>query len=188
MLRSRWMLLIGMLVVVAILAWGWRQGGRSGTGADLVRLLPQADRRAVPLPVDEAIRVVTVTVNGEAKTCILAQTGSRIVFRVTPPSPSTFEARLAVDPAVWDKDGDGVLFRVGVAAGPGSYVELLSRHVDPAHDKADRRWIPVAVDLSPFSGREVSLILSTNGSVPGKPIDLRNDLALWAEPAVVAAR
>jgi hypothetical protein len=187
MLRSRWMLLTGMLAVVAILAWGWHQGGQRGSGADLVRLLSQADRRSTPMPVDQAIRIVTATVNGEANTCILAQPTSRITFRLTPPAPSTFEARIAVDPAAWEREGDGVLFRMGISVGP-EYVELLNRHVDPAHNKADRRWIPVVVDLSAFSGREVNLILSTNASLPGKGNDLRDDLALWANPAVVGAR
>ena len=128
-----------------------------------------------------------MTINGESKPCILEQPHGRITFRLTPPPSAWFSAALAVDPSAWDKEGDGVLFRWG-SASAGGYQELLNQHVDPAANKSDRRWIPVALDLSAWAGREINLILSTNASVPGKGDDMRNDLALWGAPALVVGR
>ena len=190
MFRNRWVMLIGAVVVAALVAWGLRQGTGGGAAAavDLIQLLPKADRRSGPGPVDQAIRVVTVTIAGESKPCILEQAHGRITFRLTPPPSAWFTASLAVDPSAWEKEGDGVLFRLGVSGSGIEYEELLNQHLDPVANKSERRWIPVAIDLSAWAGREINLILSTNASVPGRPDDLRNDLALWGAPTLVGGR
>ena len=190
MFRNRWVMLIGAVVVAALVAWGSRQGTGGGAAAavDLIQLLPKADRRSGPGPVDQAIRVVTVTIAGESKPCILEQAHGRITFRLTPPPSAWFTASLAVDPSAWEKEGDGVLFRLGVSGSGMEYEELLNQHLDPVANKSERRWIPVAIDLSAWAGREINLILSTNASVPGRPDDLRNDLALWGAPTLVGGR
>jgi hypothetical protein len=184
------MMLIGAVVLAGLVAWGARRGPGGGPAAvvDLIQLLPQADRRSVPEPVEQAIRAVTVTIAGESKPCILEQAHGRITFRLTPPPSAWFTASLAVDPSAWDKEGDGVLFRLGVSGRGIEYEELLNQHLDPAANKSERRWVPVAIDLSAWAGREINLILSTNASVPGRADDLRNDLALWCAPALVSGR
>jgi hypothetical protein len=188
--RNRWVMLFGAVVVAGLAAWASRQGTGGGAAAavDLIQFLPQADRRSSPSPVEEAIRVVTVTIAGESKPCILEQAHGRIRFPLTPPASAWFTASLAVDPAAWDKEGDGVLFRLGIGDAKGGYEELLNEHVNPAANKSDRRWIPVAIDLSAWAGREINLTLSTNASVPGRSEDLRNDLALWCAPTLVVGR
>jgi hypothetical protein len=188
MFRNRWLILIGVIVVMAVLVWGWRRGSSSANTVDLIPMLDKAEKRANPVPLAEAIKVVNVTINGETKPCILEQSNGRITFKVTPPADSWFSASIAVDPAAWDKEGDGVLFRMGVSDGKNTYEELLNQHVNPAGNPSDRRWIPVALDLSAYAGREVYVILNTNGSVPGKPADLRHDLALWGAPSLVVGK
>jgi hypothetical protein len=188
--KNGWLMLVGAVVAAGLVAWGLRPD--SGRGAPvtigLAPLLPQADRRSVPGPVDQAIKTVAVTINAELKPCILEQAHGRITFRLTPPPSAWFTAALAVDPSAWDKEGDGVLFRLGVSGAGMEYEELLNQHLDPAANKSERRFVPVAIDLSAWAGREINLILSTNASVPGRREDLRNDLALWCEPALVAGR
>ena len=190
MFRNRWVMLIGAVVVAGLVAWGSRQGigGGAAPAVDLIPLLPQAERRSVPGPVEQAIRVVTVTIAGESKPCILEQTVSRIRFGLTPPPSAWFTAWLAIDPAAWDKEGDGVLFRLGIGDSKGGYEELLNQRLNPAANTSERRWIPVAIDLSAWAGREIHLTLSTNASVPGRSQDSRNDLALWCAPALVGGR
>jgi hypothetical protein len=188
MFRNRWLVLFGVIAVIGLLVWGWRRGSGGASTIDLVQMLPQAEKRSSPVPPDQAIKVVRVTINGETKTCITEQAHGRITFRLTPPPDSWFNAAIALDPSVWDKEGDGVLFRLGVSDGKTKYEELLNQHVDPAGNPSDRRWIPVVIDLSPWAGREIYLILNTNASVPGRPPDLRNDLALWGAPALVVGR
>jgi hypothetical protein len=66
-----------------------------------------------------------------------------------------------------------------------AYDPLFSQHVDPFGSPADRRWIPVWVDVSAYGGEEVDVILNTLSSQPKKEGDLRNDLAVWGEPVIV---
>jgi hypothetical protein len=77
-----------------------------------------------------------------------------------------------------------VLFRIGVSDGR-TFEDLLTLHVDPFHNKADRRWIPVAADVSQYAGEEVDVIFNTNNSMPGKGDDRRADTALFGEPQIV---
>jgi len=188
--RNRWVMLIGAVVAAGLVACGSRpESGRAAPASvDLIQLLPQAERRSAPEPVEQAIRVVTVAIAGEPKPCILERAVGRITFRLTPPPSARFTASLAVDPSVWDSEGDGVLFRLGVSGRGMDYEELLNQRLDPAAHKSERRWVPVAIDLSAWAGREINLILSTNASVPGRPADFRNDLALWCAPTLVGSR
>ena len=41
------------------------------------------------------------------------------------------------------------------------------------------------VDLSAYAGEDVDIMLNTYGSTPGKPGDIRNDLAVWGMPEIV---
>jgi len=185
--RNRWIILIAVLVVAGAVAWFWRGAGRSAATTDLTQALAAAEKRSNPLPVGEAVKLVSVTINGESKPAILEQTNSRIIFRITPPPDAWFSAALALDPAAWDKEGNGVLFRVGVSDGK-KYQELLNQFVNPFANAGDRRWIPVSLDLSAYAGQEVELILNTNDSLPKQGPDLRNDLAVWGSPAVQSGR
>ena len=187
MFRNRWLMLIGVIVVMGVLVWGWRRGSGPAETIDLGPLLQQAEKRALPLPLDESIKVVNMTINGEQKTAILERGYGRIQFKLTVPRDAWFNAFLAVDPATWEKEGDGVLFRMGVSSG-SNYEELLNQHVNPMANASDRRWIPVAFDLSAYAGRVVNIVLSTNPSVHYVPPDLRNDMGLWGAPTITVGR
>jgi hypothetical protein len=68
--------------------------------------------------------------------------------------------------------GDGVTFRVLVNGR-----EVLNQHC------AERKWQDVAVDLSPWRGREVTLRLLTGTGPAGRP---EFDWAMWGEPRVAS--
>jgi hypothetical protein len=104
---------------------------------------------------------------------------------MTLPRGARFRAALALHPAVWTAGGDGAVFRVSIERG-GQAFELLRRSVDPRHVADDRRWIPVDLDLSPFAGAPVTLVLETLASPAGRPQDGSYDWALWGHPRVVA--
>ena len=103
-----------------------------------------------------------------------------MIWKVKIPDDGWIKASLGMKPESWDKEGDGVLFRIGVSDGR-AFEDLLTLHVDPFHNKSDRRWIPVAVDVSPYAGEEVEVIFNTNNSMPGKGDDRDNDTALFAD-------
>jgi hypothetical protein len=56
--------------------------------------------------------------------------------------------------------------------------------LNPFANKSERRWIPVAVDLSAYAGEEVDLILNTRAGKDAGAGDVRNDLPLWGAPAI----
>ncbi|MCX7680741.1 MAG: hypothetical protein N2508_02030 [Anaerolineae bacterium] len=101
-----------------------------------------------------------------------------LVYPVKLAPRTALRAELALAPEAWAAEGDGVTFSVYVEDEAGMHL-LYSRYVDPKHHQADRYWLPIRVDLSPFSGKLVRLILVTG---PGPAGDSRYDWAGWGEP------
>ena len=90
---------------------------------------------------------------------------------------------MALLPGAWEKSRDGVVFRILVFA-DGETRELFMRHVDPLHVVSDRAWIPVALDLTPQSGKTITLIFVTEPSLPEAPPNGDYDWAVWAAPRI----
>ncbi|MDQ3701266.1 MAG: 6-pyruvoyl-tetrahydropterin synthase-related protein [Chloroflexota bacterium] len=102
-----------------------------------------------------------------------------------PMNEGWFQALLAVDPVAW-LDASGAQFRVQVtslvtASDPGP-VTLLERTLDPLQRPADRRWVPVVADLSPWAGQTVRLTLHTT---PGMRQGGGAVRAGWGTPMIV---
>ena len=88
-------------------------------------------------------------------------------------TPLTFSFNQAIrDSQPSEGKSDGVTFRVRV----GEEV-LFERHSD------SKTWLPAAVDLSRFAGREITLGLECH---PGPKHDTSCDSAFWGDPMVVA--
>ena len=91
--------------------------------------------------------------------------GTRLTWKVTRSRRRVAAGVLGLKPEAWEKAGDGVLFHGGVSDGRASE-QLFTQHVDPFNNPADRRWIPVMVDLSAYAGEQVELIFNTYASPP----------------------
>jgi hypothetical protein len=188
-LRNRKALIIAGVVLVAVVAlWLWmrRASGREFNVIDLVDLFPEAEKRTDVGSLEAAFQLKDVTVSGETKHCICAHPSSRITWRLKIPSNGVLKTSIALQPEVWDKDTDGVQFRVGVSDGR-SYEELMRQYVNPKGRASDRRWFTVALDLSQYEGREVSVIFNTD---PGPPGDANTafDWSVWGAPRVYSSR
>jgi hypothetical protein len=170
------------VVVVVLLVAGWWLFKRGGGGEpiDLLATFPNAEKR----PAGGTFEVIDVDLNGDKKRAIFTVPTSRIVWRLKVPDDAWLKLALATKQETWDKEGDGVLFRIGVSDGR-AFEDLIVQHVDPFHNKGDRRWIPLNVDLSAYAGEHVEVILNTNTSPKGKGDDSRNDAALWGAPEIV---
>jgi hypothetical protein len=173
-----------VLVVVIIAGWWLFRRGGGGERIDLVERFATAEKR----PSGTAFDVTEVTLNGETKRAInipaAPGNSSRLIWKVRVPDDAWLRVSVGMKPESWDKEGDGVLFRFGVSDGR-TYDPLFTQHVNAFAREADRRWIPVTVDLSAYAGEEVELIFNTNASEPGKGDDSRNDLAVWGAPEVI---
>jgi arylsulfatase A-like enzyme len=96
---------------------------------------------------------------------IVARSPEAIRFSVTLPEKPW------LDLAVGTVEDRPVTFRVAVGD-LGSEVALLDHTVTTPH-----RWDPAPVDLGPYAGRTVSVVLSLSGGAPGL-------LGLWGAPIV----
>ena len=176
--------IVTAVVVVLVLVLGWYLLRRSG-GAGAVDLLAQFDQ-AEKRPPTETFPIVEATLANETKRAIAAPggSGSRITWKVRVPDDGWLRVNLGLKAEAWQKPGDGVLFMVIVSDGKASD-QLFTQHVDPFNNAADRRWIPVTVDLSAYGGEQVDLIFNTYASMPKVPVSMDNDMPLWGTPEIV---
>ena len=173
--------LTAAVVLVLVVAGWWlfkRKGG--GEPVDLIAAFATAEKR----PPTGTFEVIEAELNGEKKRAIYTVPTSRIIWRMKIPDDAWLRLSLATKPESWDKEGNGVLFRIGVSDGR-VFDDLIIQHVDPYNNKGDRRWIPLNVDLSAYAGEQVEVILNTNTSPKGVPDDPRNDMALWGAPEII---
>jgi hypothetical protein len=160
-----------------------KRGGQAPPVIDLVQQLPGALKQQGADAGADTFAVRDERIGGRTLRSIYAHPTTRITWKVTAPTDAWLKTYLGVDEQAWSKDGDGVLFMIGVRAlDGGPYTELLRQHVDPRARNGDRRWVPVTLDLSPYSGRAVEIYFNTRVSVKGN--DPRNDFAYWGAPGI----
>jgi hypothetical protein len=175
----RWFLL-GLVAGLAGLGAWWRLDHASqGIAADFVQ---QFETATVRRPAPDVFTIQEVTIASVTRPAITVQQPSRIAWDVTIPSNAWVETELGLKEEAWAVPGDGVLFRVGISL-DGRYDELAATVVNPYHVPDDRRWVPVSIDLSPYAGRAVSLVLNTASGLEGD--NRAGDLAVWGAPRLV---
>lgn len=208
--NARVALFIALFIVVASVAGMIHRHGNVPPAIDLVGRLGAAETR----PTDTPFPTRAVTIDGDRRVGIVACTNSRIIWRVVLPAPPSrrspvsgssaaggwwdalvrgraaqgvwLRTHLALDPAVWDKDGDGMLFRIGIrnlGDAQAPYREIFTQYLNPHGVPADRRWVAVSLDLTEDAGEQVELIFNTNTGPPGH-MDGRNDIGIWGAPGV----
>lgn len=185
MLKNRFLLLaIALVILAGLLFWArWRAAER-GPAVDLIAQFDAAEKRS-SLSSAKAFEVRDLTVNGEQKRSLFMHPTSRITWRVTIPDDAVLRTWIALAPDAWNKESDGVLFRVGVSDG-ARYHELATEYVNPYGEQTDRRWRPLTIDLSWYGGRQIDLIFNTNTSLPGKGDNSAYDWAYWGAPGIYA--
>ena len=175
---------ITAVVVVLVLLAGWYLLRRSGS-SHTIDLISQFDQ-ATKAPAAQPFPVISATLGNESRKAIAPPgvAGTRIIWKVRVPDDGWLSVNLALQQDAWTKPGDGVLFKVLVSDGKASD-ELFTQHVDPFGNAADRRWIPVMVDLSAYGGEQIDLIFNTYASPPKLPGNTDNDMPLWGAPEIV---
>ena len=170
-----------VVVVVVIGWWLFGRGGRAGR-VDLIERFAEAQKRPNP----ELFTVVDATLAGETKKAIAVgpAAGTRLLWKVAVPDDGWLWVSVGMHPDVWEQEGDGVKFLVGVSDGR-AFEQLFEQHLNPKANPGDRKWVPVRVDLSTYAGEEVEIIFNTYSSPPGHGDDQRNDRALWGNPEIV---
>ena len=189
----RWLNVLAVAIALVAAAMVGACGGGERTLVPVTNLLDsigQAERR----PSGAAFDVVPVALQGETHAAVATPGGSRITWEMHLPDHAVLQVFVALKEEAWTIEGDGVLFRVGVAEGR-THEDLVTRVVNPYAQPDDRRWIPLTIDLGPYSGFKWSLfyhprdllwriVLNTNAGIPGSA-DTRGDLPLWGEPRIL---
>ena len=172
---------LALAIVIGGLVW-YLGGSRSGGAAmDLLESVKPIDQRSHPQG-HGGFTIETVTIDGQAKKCMLARPYSRLTYQVTVPADGWLETTFAIKPDAWSQGTDGAQFRVGVSEGR-NYDELLRQVIRP--QGGDRRWFPVRLDLSAYQGHTVKLIFNTDPGPPGST-NAEHDEAVWCESRIVS--
>jgi hypothetical protein len=176
-MKSSRAVVTAVVILIVVVAGWWLFHKRGGERVDLLTQFDQAKKNGAPFAVEDA------TLAGDTKKSIVAPPNGRITFHTLVPDDGWFRVSLGLKPESWDKEGNGVLFLAGVSDGH-TFEKLFEQTVNPFKNPSERRWIPVAVDLSAYAGEEVDVILNTRASPAGVPEDTRNDLPLWGAPVI----
>jgi hypothetical protein len=88
-----------------------------------------------------------------------------------------FHFSYGINPAAFAICGDGVEFIVEAKDSRGAITKLFASYIDPRHDASLRRWINGKVDLGPYRGQDIDLLLTTDG---GPRKDICADWAVWS--------
>lgn len=178
MIKGGWYVAGAAVGVLILVAW-WLSLPSPVVHLDLVDHLPNATQQR---PTPESFMVQDIRLNGETRRSIYVAQPSRLIFTETVPDDGWLSVSLGVHESAWEREGGGVLFMVG-ASHAGQYQELVSLIVNPGANPADRQWLPVLLDLSPWAGQQVELILNTRE--PHEGAGITNHLAVWGTPAIV---
>jgi hypothetical protein len=176
-MKSNRAVLTAVVLLVVIAAGWWLFHRGSAAKVDLLTVFQEAKKQGGEFTLADA------TLAGESKQAIAAPPNGRITFHVRVPDDGWLRVSLGMKPESWDKDGNGVLFFAGVSDGR-SFEKLFEQVLNPHANASERRWIPVAVDLSAYAGEEMDIILNTRSSPANVADDTRNDLPLWGAPTI----
>jgi hypothetical protein len=176
-MKSNRAVLTALVLVIVIAAGWWLFHRGSSAKVDLLAQFDQAKKGG------GEFTVVDADLAGDSKKAIAAPPNGRLTFHVRIPDDGWLRVSLGMKPESWDKDGNGVLFFAGVSDGR-SFEKLFEQVLNPKANPSERRWIPVAVDLSAYAGEEMDIIFNTRASPAGQPEDPRNDLPLWGAPTI----
>jgi hypothetical protein len=180
------LLIAGLVIIGLVAAWMMLRPGNETVVRSFVTDIGNAKERR---PSPDVFSMVEATLAGETLPAIQVTKPSRIKWDITVPDDAWFAFSLGLKEEAWSVKGDGVLFLIGVSDGI-QFDELLSLTVNPFANEADRRWLHLTVDLSPYAGKTVELILNTYASPPPAPgtkpqADENGDLALWGNPRLI---
>lgn len=177
-----------LLTCLCLLSCGGSPSIRPIPVKTAVSLLDLVDRREirkeleVPGEVDKYIHVIQVSIGGRTSRALFLHPKSSITFPLRIDEPLVLETAFALVPKAWEQGSDGVTFYVGVRP-QGEY--LIKYHVwyylAPHFWEDYPEWRGVRVDLTPYQGTTIELILGTDPGPNNNPL---YDWAVWKEPRI----
>ena len=145
--------------------------GRADFAASpLARILDSAQTSAV-------FRTEAFEIGGEIKPVLLMEDPlpRSASLTVAVDRPLVFQGDVATASYHWSFPGDGIRFMILIVDESGEEREGLDLWIDPKNNTGDRRWHDFSVDLSPYAGQTVELVLAVESGD-----DPEHDHAGWA--------
>lgn len=132
-----------------------------------------------------------ITIDDETRNALFVPAPATVKYRGMIPPGALLLFGFGVMEETWERSGDGVQFDLYLEDESGKRKSLFSKYIDPKHQKGDRKWFDVSVDLSPYSGQNVTLIFETKGSYPIEPPfkrkpDTENDFSIISNPRITS--
>jgi hypothetical protein len=173
---------VAVVVLVALLLASCSEGAKDEAIQDvqLFDLLAALPRAMIRTPKPELVKKGSLVVGGLRRDVVFMHPTSNATFPpVTISEGSWFEFGIGVSEEAWPKGGDGVVFSVSVRKEDGKLARIFTRHVDPQHSDADRRWLDLSIPLRQFAGQKIQMVLETQVGPAG---DGAFDWAGWSRP------
>lgn len=150
------------------------------TEGEWVSLLSEVNDPAVQSERISGEQVGEWIIEGWPQKVLLATPYANISYQGFLQYPAQLETAIAIDPEVWNQPGVDVLFEVYIKSA-ASFTDtlLFSKHLTQTQPD-DMRWTPVVVDLSDFTGQEVTLSLVTSSPNPETSWSVG-----WADPVLM---
>jgi len=129
----------------------------------------------------EGILMREVTIEDDTRAVLFMHPLATVTYRTQLMDHPVLCFGIGLLPAVWEKEGDGVTFSVYLRESRDEKIILFQKHVSPADMKKQQGWIDEEIDLKPYEGQEVDLVLEVSAGSSG---DARNDHAVWSNPVI----
>lgn len=150
------------------------------TSSGIYDLYTHLDQASKDLENNILVNKTNWILQDQKKPVLLEHPPARLKYRLDITRPATLKTAIAIDPAVWDKPGDGVQFEIHLTI--DNREKLVFKHyIDPKNNPHDRQVIPIEVDLSQYIGEEIYITLETK---PGPNDDPYYDWAGWIQPRI----
>ncbi len=179
--RTRPVVMTALVFVAVAVTW-MAASERRRTLVDLADVFPSAAKRTSMPTLHEGFALFDFPTVGVVEPCILALPSSRITWTVDVAGAAMLSVRVGLRPDTWEVNGDGAVFRVGVA-GERGYEDLRRVYLNPYHRPEDRRYELLRFDLARFAGQRLNIVFNVE---PGPSQNAVHDAALWCAPRVLA--
>jgi hypothetical protein len=124
-------------------------------------------------------------IGGERREALFLHPPGHVVYKLTVPPGAVFRAFIALQREVWEKNPEGVLFRVTVVSGGQKQILKWETRCHPRKKGRHRGWNECRLSLRRFAGQEVQLILATSAPRRGTT---HYAWAVWGEPVILQCR
>ena len=171
---------LALAIVIGGLVWYLGSSRSGGAAMDLLEGVKPVDQRSHPQG-HGGFTIESVSIDGQAKKCMLARPYSRITYQVTVPADGLLETTFAIKPDAWSQGTDGAQFRVGVSEGRSTTSCCVKC---PASGRRSA-LVPRATRSVGYQGHTVKLIFNTDPGPPGST-NADHDEAVWCESRIVS--